>query len=369
MINVLTIHILIIIIAVALSYKGVLLNIKESPKCFIFNQYYLLSFISMLLFIGLRAFLGRDWYGYERIFDNPVQSFVFGESREFGFLLLCQCLKTFGLGFKSFIFMTTLIMLILFWASFRNLYRLIPYSIFIFFVFLAYPFVINGIRQGIAVMAFVAAIGYINEDRGLFSFSIFMTIAILFHNSAILLCLAYFIKYINIKYKTIILTSLIAFILSYFFVSEFYNYLLSFFPKYEYYLDNSNVYSSNSTFGLGALLLLFIRLLPLCFYNQITTNIPKMKIYYFLYYLGLGLYYPFYKFLLITRFTYYLQFCEIFIGSALLFYCCRISTNRKGIGYAYILLIMINYIYTFGDFIDDQAVENKISLLLFDFNI
>ena len=113
---------------------------------------------------------------------------------------------------------------------------------------------------------------------------------------------------------------------------------------------------------LGASLLLGVRFVPLLVYDYSIKNWPSFTKYFVLYYLGLSVYYDFFRYLLITRITFYLQFFELIVMSIFIYILFSSSKEYKLLGAGYILLIVFNYVYTFGDFLRDQLVANDYSL-------
>lgn len=366
--TVFVLHLIVILCSSLLAYAGVNRTMKCKKKVFRLNGYYLLSFIILLFFIGFREFLGRDWDNYERIVNNPLQAFAFGESRELGFLGLVSFIKAFDLNFQFFIFITSFLTLYLFFRSIKSLYYLLPLSIVVFFLFWPYQMTINTIRQGIAIFAFMNALLYVDEKKWKF-FMLWMLFGALFHYSCLVFLPCYFVGRLNFNLRKLILTCIVIFGVSFMLLSRVYDFVLMSVPKYESYIGDDHVYASNSTFGLGALLMLILRLTPLLHYNLVIHRCKQLTKYYVLYYLGISIYYAFYKYLIITRFTFYFQFCELFVISSFLYYGWKFSNSGKFTTILYMSLAVFNYIYTFQDFLIDQAVEINIKLFFITFTI
>lgn len=360
----LILHVVTCLAAMGLCQLGVNKNTLEDEYKFKWNIEYVASFLLLLFFIGFRDNLGRDWLNYLEIYDtSSEQLFSFSESFELGFLLIVGFLKSIDADFQYFIFITSLITLLLFYKSFRKCYFLLPLGVFVFFVGWAYPVVINTIRQGIAILALMCAVSYLDEDEewsGL-KYLFFMGIGILFHYTILLFLPCYFIRKVRLDLNNLLLICFSVYVISSFIVLPLFNDLLNLFSKYDGYSTDS-YHSDSITFGLGAILLLVLRAIPLLVYDNIRESWPSAAKYFVLYYLGLSVYYVFFKYLLITRITFYLQFSELIVMSLFIYIMFSSSKEYKLFGAVYVLLLVFNYVYTFDDFLRDQLVSNDYSL-------
>jgi hypothetical protein len=150
-----------------LAKLGVNKNKRRSNNAkFQWNIYYFLSFVVLSIFIGTRDGLGVDFHGYVNAYETSTQPFIFGESSEIGNIWLIELLKSLNLNYKSYFIATALITIFLFFKSFQNSFRLLPIAILVFFIGGTFDFVINGIRQSIAIMAFFNALRFINREIG-----------------------------------------------------------------------------------------------------------------------------------------------------------------------------------------------------------
>ena len=356
--------------AMIFAWLGVSKNSLEDEYHFKWNVGYFASFLILLAFIGFRVYLGRDWFNYLDIYnENYEQVFSFSESFELGFLLIVGFLKSIDADFQYFIFITSLITLLLFYKSFRKCYFLLPIGILIFFVGWAYPVVINTIRQGIAILALMCAVSYLDDDEkwsGL-KYLFFIGIGILFHYTILLFLPCYYIKKIRLDQNNLILICILVYVVASFVLLPLFTDLLSMFSKYDVYSPDS-YHSENITFGLGAILLLVLRVAPLLVYDYIRESWPPAAKYFVLYYLGLSVYYVFFRYLLITRLTFYLQFYELIVISLFIYLMFTSSKEYKLLGAGYVLLFLFNFVYTFGDFLKDQLVSQEYSLLFMNLN-
>lgn len=164
------------------------------------------SLVFLLIFLaGIRVNTGIDYQSYLDIWISiqPIteqSSFTIGKI-EPGFTLLISLIKTFTT--KSIYFYLTCAFLCLF-PVFLGLVKLnIPYMSISFFIYLlvfylTYPF--NGMRQGIAMGFFIFSIPYILNKKKSYVFFLSI-IASSIHLTGLLIIVAYFVIFSNIKIK------------------------------------------------------------------------------------------------------------------------------------------------------------------------
>lgn len=369
MVTVLLIHLLVMGLAMFFAFLGVKRNMQVSTDRFRLNMGYIISFLLLFQFLASRVNLGRDWDNYMELYTNDYQQdYSFSESIEFGFLFILKILKQFDADFQWLIIITSFLTLLLFFESFRKCYYLLPLGIFVFFTQWGYPVVINTIRQGIAILSFMCAVSYMGESgiKAFLKYLGFIMIGSLFHYTILLFLPVYFVGKVRLGLIQLLLVPITAYILSFFIIIPLFQDVLTFFSKYSYSVNS--YYSDKTTFGLGASLVLIIRLLPLVVYNQVTKNYPIFAKYFILYYFGLGVYYAFFKFLMIVRITFYLQFLELILIPLFLYISFSKIKHFRLYGLISLLFTFVYYFYTFGDFLEDQLVSNEFSLMFMDFH-
>lgn len=364
-------HIVFCALSVWFAHLGIkqIQNAKSQKK----NINILISFLLLFLFIGLRYNLGRDWVNYERIFNDPnQQEFLFGETREFGFLALIQFCHALGLGFQAFVMIITFITLGLLYKSYNHYIYLLPAGIFIFFTDLGYASIINLLRQTLALLAFVCAMSYagMTDKKSLLRFFSFYFLGVSFHYTILVFLPFWFINRLHLSRRQLIILCISIFLISVLYLARLYEDFMSLIPKYDnaYTNTSSTIVNEQSTFGLGATLLLVVRLIPLAYYNIMLKWDKGMAKYFIMYYLGLSVYYGFYNYLLITRFTFYFQIFELVI----LPYVIYKASSMKGLVFrlmpvVMVILLSFNFIYLYSDFINDHVVTRTFSLLFVDF--
>lgn len=160
-----------------------------------------IPFISLSLFSSLRSdSVGSDSKNYTRDFVNQldVDYFEFIPESEIGF----QILKYFILNFTHnyfWLFLISSIIVIYCYLIFIKKYSKDYFlSVFIFITFGLYTFYFNGLRQGLAMAISILAMPYLVEKKFI-KYFIIIFLASLFHKTALLFILFYFIVNLNLK--------------------------------------------------------------------------------------------------------------------------------------------------------------------------
>lgn len=209
----------------------------------VFNLFYFSYFIYLCLFIGLRDYVGPDWYVYITIIQDNFNNYSFEKiffQREPIPALIGYISSYFNLGIYGIFFFYSFTTLIIYF-SFLN--KLDNYNK-IFYIIFSLPFLIiflniNSPRQAfaIAIIFYLINCNYIINKK-IFLKIIFLIVAILSHNSSIIiipLIALFFIFDNNFNKKNIlnslILISLVLFLLLYFILPEVWYYVNSHFLK------------------------------------------------------------------------------------------------------------------------------------------
>jgi len=360
-------------LAVLFAMQGVLVNDKNVgvKGDFKWNIWYFISFILIVLFLGTRIGVGRDFYSYKDLYEGQSFDFLFGYTIEYGAIFLIDCLNYFNLDFSWFILITSTITSFLLFASFKKSYNILPFGILFFFLGVNYVFVINGIRQGIAMMAFLNALIYVNNNDNKKLVNIcwslfYIFIGFLFHYSALLLIPILFIpraflKKLNSMSTFIILVS--GMILFTVIIQEHAMTLGNLVPKYSGRIDEGVL---NARFSLGAIIILVMKICPLFFFDIIKNKYPKSSIYFLIYAVGLALYYSFYNYMMINRLSHFFLSTEIFVYG---YFCHYFISNTK---YKYIhirLYSMMFVVFIICLFVYQMPMFMSIQVLNDDYSI
>lgn len=240
--------------------------IFENKTIFIENNYFTISYISILIFsliIGLRYYVGGDYHSYVELYKSlNINSFTNQTHTEFGFFMLMYFLKFLCLPFP-FLFITTSFIQIFFVYKWCRNYKFLLFWIVYFYFTSLYLFEsMNIIRQAIAFSLILFSIPYVYKSR-FFQFITIVFTASLFHKSALFfLPFYFFIKkdWIKNKYTQILLLTISIFSAKIIIKNIFENFeLIAFFLNYEGYTDlvnrNDLLFKTNSsTIGLSYIL-------------------------------------------------------------------------------------------------------------------
>lgn len=171
-------------------------------------------FIILLIFFGLRGFIGTDFINYYRLYDrlpepaNFLSWYLDKEYYEIGFFFYSTILKSMGAGYEVWVFINSLFdLVVLFW--FLNKYSKYFYlSLCLFIIIGGQQFEFDLYRNGKACFIYLLAIPTI-KSRSFWKYNILVLLAMSFHASAALLWPFYYIGRIYITKTFAILTYII----------------------------------------------------------------------------------------------------------------------------------------------------------------
>lgn len=161
----------------------------------------------LAIFSSIRSYLvGSDSINYTADFRSQldVSYFYFRPEVEYGYQILKYIILIFTKNYFWLFFISSLIVLSCYLSFFRKYSKNYFLSIFIFITFGFYTFYFNGLRQGLAMAITVLAIPFLIDNKFL-KFSLIILIASLFHKTALIMFLFYFIVNLRVKieYKVI----------------------------------------------------------------------------------------------------------------------------------------------------------------------
>jgi len=189
------IYLFIGLIIIIIAYLEV---INNSPA---FSRYsILLISLTLILFAGLRHNVGSDWEAYYNVYKYRDVSFI-----EMGYMFLNNTFSDFKLPYNIFLLTINSISIILIYKFiYKNSYLLVI-PILIFYSELYIYFNLSGIRQAIAISITCYSITFAIEKKRA-KFVILILLASLFHFTALIFVLAYYIPKSKIKTKHLLIT-------------------------------------------------------------------------------------------------------------------------------------------------------------------
>ncbi|MCL6695760.1 EpsG family protein [Acinetobacter baumannii] len=309
----------------------VAINFISNYKTYINKIFFLLFFLFLFVFIGLRFKVGGDWDNYLVLYEN------------FKYLNFKEALFFFEPGYSLFNILGNFLQIRDIW--FVNLCSSALVCIFLFITFIKlekywlclliyYPYHILAVslgytRQSIAVAILLYAFLKLLQNNKI-KFLIFLLIAVCFHKTAIIFILFYPLLFIKGKKVLIILY-------------EIFSLILITLILYISSLNESTVYTSEELNSSGVFLRLSLHIIPVISYFLLRNKVFKLdKSYLFLDYFVLLIFYCFcLSFLFSTladRFNLYLIFFDIYVLVA--FYHNLLIINRK------ILIFILTLFFT-----------------------
>ncbi len=158
----------------------------------------LLAFGVLLCFIGLRGFIYSDWISYYYFFENlPTLTglqydSLYSDGYEFGFVLYSSIIKTVCSNYFFWVFVNTLIDLLVIYWFFRKYSTSVVMSFILFVTFMGLSIEFNLYRNSKAMSLFLLSIPYLKERKALPYFLLNLG-GCLFHLSAFLFLPLYFL--------------------------------------------------------------------------------------------------------------------------------------------------------------------------------
>jgi hypothetical protein len=273
--------------------------------------FYGLAFIVIILFCGLRFFVGNDYSGYYYNFQRiSTYNLSFWKQRwEPGIYVITQIFKNCKVGYFFFLFTCSLLTYIFIFKTlvYNNVLK---WGVFFTFTLGLLIMANDQVRQAVSLSIFLYSIKYI-ELNNFKTYLKWMILATLFHYTAIVLIPIFFLK--NIKLNSFIFSILIIVTYIGFRFGIFYDLIFALIEKIPYYgelyLARERFFEIDQTgSGLTILFKTLIALFVAVFYNKINKPIYATLFLYgsILANISVG-------FMPIERFSYYLVYTNIIV--------------------------------------------------------
>jgi transmembrane protein EpsG len=284
----------------------------------ILNVFHWLGLILISFVVGYRYNVGVDWGAYKNTFERlkSSESFFNNSYMEIGYLKINQWVIDMGWDYTAMFFIVALLSWFFIFISVPK--KVLPLTIFFLFTDEYFFWSMNGVRQFMAISIFLYAIKFI-LSKDLFYYIVFISLASLFHLSALVLIPLYFLpinKLYNQKIwlllliasifmnKTSIVSSLIDTI---FLVLADY---VPIFKVYGEYANSENLLSKELHFGLGYYLKLLTSFFIIFFSKDVIKKHPNTKVYFILFFIGAIFTNVFMGIQIVTRFITYFNFVK-----------------------------------------------------------
>lgn len=184
---------------------GVIIE-KISERKRIGESFFIFSLLLLILFFGLRGYIGYDWYSYKPNFDKMVtigellkgNIQVLHSGYELGFQIYTSFIKTLTNNYFIYNFINVSVDFIILYFVIKRFSKYPILSLLLFFGIYGVALEIDMIRNAKSIMLFLLSIKYI-EKRKILNFGVLNILGILFHYSSILYLPMYFI--LNVKWN------------------------------------------------------------------------------------------------------------------------------------------------------------------------
>lgn len=184
---------------------GVIIE-KISERKRIGESFFIFSLLLLILFFGLRGYIGYDWYSYKPNFDKMVtigellkgNTQVLHSGYELGFQIYTSFIKTLTNNYFIYNFINVSVDFIILYFVIKRFSKYPILSLLLFFGIYGVALEIDMIRNAKSIMLFLLSIKYI-EERKILNFGVLNILGILFHYSSIFYLPMYFI--LNAKWN------------------------------------------------------------------------------------------------------------------------------------------------------------------------
>lgn len=179
---------------------------KISERKRIGESFFIFSLLLLILFFGLRGYIGYDWYSYKPNFDKMVtigellkgNTQVLHSGYELGFQIYTSFIKTLTNNYFIYNFINVSVDFIILYFVIKRFSKYPILSLLLFFGIYGVALEIDMIRNAKSIMLFLLSIKYI-EERKILNFGVLNILGILFHYSSIFYLPMYFI--LNVKWN------------------------------------------------------------------------------------------------------------------------------------------------------------------------
>ncbi len=321
------------------------------------------------IIIGTRYNIGGDFQNYEEFFRSVNSSdFGLGErfSFEYGYYAMVSIPRDLQLGSQSFFVVSSLVTMFFFSLLFKKREWLLPMGILVFLLCTPFRFVINGVRQGVAIFAFLNGITYIYQNKPLrerfLGFAFWVFIASLFHTTAILYLLTFpllenrIVKGVDRRILMIIAVG--GFVLNIIGITDriFYAEGLKAYNPLLRYLDDERFVMEQGAFGIGSYLTLFFYVFILSYYDKVSSSYPESKAFFILLALGLFIKYMLPGNMFANRIAYYFIFGEVLVIPYFITYLIRQKDKHRTILVPlFILWYIVLFLFDYPEFVINQV--------------
>ena len=163
------------------------------------HMLFVFSIILLIGFLGLRGFIGWDWWAYYPSYNNLPSGFTY----EIGYEIWSNIFYKIGLSYHHFTFINTVADILILAYVLKKYSKYPIFSMFLFLAVQGLSFEVDLLRNAKAVLLFIISIQFIKE-RKIIPFLILNILGMTFHISSIIYLPMYFILNRNYSRKIIL---------------------------------------------------------------------------------------------------------------------------------------------------------------------
>ena len=163
------------------------------------HMLFVFSIILLIGFLGLRGFIGWDWWAYYPSYNNLPNGFNY----EIGYEIWSNIFYKMGLSYHHFTFINTVADILILAYVLKKYSKYPIFSMFLFLAVQGLSFEVDLLRNAKAVLLFIISIQFIKE-RKLIPFLILNILGMTFHMSSVIYLPMYFILNRNYSRKIIL---------------------------------------------------------------------------------------------------------------------------------------------------------------------
>lgn len=163
------------------------------------HMLFVFSIILLIGFLGLRGFIGWDWWAYYPSYNNLLGGF----SYEIGYEIWSSFFYKMGLSYHHFTFINTVADILVLAYVLKKYSKYPIFSMFLFLAVQGLSFEVDLLRNAKAVLLFIISIQFIKEKK-LIPFLILNILGMTFHMSSVIYLPMYFILNRNYSRKIIL---------------------------------------------------------------------------------------------------------------------------------------------------------------------
>lgn len=163
------------------------------------HMLFVFSIILLIGFLGLRGFIGWDWWAYYPSYNNLPGGFNY----EIGYEIWSNIFYKIGLSYHHFTFINTVVDILILAYILKKYSKYPIFSMVLFLAVQGLSFEVDLLRNAKAVLLFIISIQFIKE-RKIIPFLILNILGMTFHISSIIYLSMYFILNRNYSRKIIL---------------------------------------------------------------------------------------------------------------------------------------------------------------------